>query len=227
MTQNNLFIPISILLAGAMVSFALMVSLGGPNTASTSAGPGAAVSYDIDINEEEFMSCLQNRTYQEKVAESTTEAQANGGNGTPFFILNGQPINGAQPFSVFEQAIQDALNEPAPENPDIETVTEGFPGLGDPNAPVVLVEYSDFSCGFCKRHNDQTKQQIIANYVDSGQVYYVRKDFISVGTSLSAEAAYCAGEQDAYWDMADILYANQSEDARTWNSPESYRKYVQ
>lgn len=225
MTQNNLLIPISILLAGAMISFALFAALGGQQTSPTSTG--TSVSYGLELDEDEFMSCLQNRTYREKVAESTAEAQANGGSGTPFFILNGQPINGAQPYPVFEQAIQDALNEPTPADPEVATDIADFPGLGDPDAPVVLVEYSDFSCGFCKRFYDMTKQQIIDNFVDSGQVYFVRKDFISVGTSLSAEAAYCAGEQDAYWEMADVLYANQSADARTWNNPESYRKYVQ
>lgn len=225
MTQNNLLIPISILLAGAMISVALVISFGGINNAGSDP---VTTSYGLDLNEDEFMSCLQNRSFQEKVAESTTEAQANGGNGTPFFILNGQPINGAQPYPVFEQAIQDALNGSASgTDADIVTNIDGFPGLGDPDAPVVLVEYSDFSCGFCKRHNDQTKQQIIANHVETGEVYYVRKDFISVGTSLSAEAAHCAGEQDAYWDMVDVLYANQTADARSWNNPESYRKYVQ
>lgn len=93
---------------------------------------------------------------------------------------------------------------------------EGYPSLGNPDAPILMVEYSDFSCGFCKRHNDETKQDIIEQYVDTGVVHYVRKDLITVGTALTAEAAYCAQDQDAYWEYHDVLYSKQDTDRTVW-----------
>lgn len=221
--QNNYLIPLSILAAGAMIASAV-VYLGSLGIDSDTK---IANSSGLGLDTEEFMSCLESGRYQEKVARSTAEAQDNGGSGTPFFILNGQAINGAQPYSAFKQAIDNALENPEEANPEISTDLEGYPSLGDADAPLTLVEYSDFSCSFCKRYNDQTKQLIIENYVDKGLVYYVRKDFITVGVSLAAEAAYCAGEQDTYWEFAELLYRNQSTDSRTWANSTTYLKYVE
>lgn len=103
---------------------------------------------------------------------------------------------------------------------------EGYPSLGDPKAPILMVEYSDFSCGFCKRHNDATKAAIIEQYVKTGQVHYIRKDLITVGTPLTAEAAYCAQDQDAYWEYHDVLYANQETDRSRWTDESVHVGYA-
>lgn len=103
---------------------------------------------------------------------------------------------------------------------------EGYPSLGDPEAPILMVEYSDFSCSFCKRHNDETKQRIIDTYVETGLVHYVRKDLITVGTPMTAVAAHCAGDQDAYWEYHDVLYAKQSTDGSTWNQTATFVSYA-
>jgi protein-disulfide isomerase len=75
--------------------------------------------------------------------------------------------------------------------------------LGDPNAPVVIEEYSDFGCSHCADFALGTKMIIEQEYIESGQVYLV---FHSVGgllgspaTLQAAEGAYCAGDQDAFW----------------------------
>jgi protein-disulfide isomerase len=86
--------------------------------------------------------------------------------------------------------------------------------MGDPNAPVKIQIYSDFGCGHCAIYSQTTGEQLVAQYVTNGQVFF---EFNSVGGLLNnpnslvtAEAAYCAGEQEMFWEYHDILYANQT-----------------
>jgi protein-disulfide isomerase len=88
-------------------------------------------------------------------------------------------------------------------------------GLGDPNAPVRIEEFSDFQCPACAQFHDLTLKQIIDTYVTTGQVYFVYRNFpiLDRGTSTeshdAANAVYCAGEQDRYWEFHDMLFANR------------------
>jgi protein-disulfide isomerase len=82
-------------------------------------------------------------------------------------------------------------------------------GLGDPNAPIVLVEYSDFQCEFCASFVQETKPQLEANYINTGKVYFVYRDYpldIHPGARLAAAAANCAADQSSFWPMHDRLY---------------------
>lgn len=85
--------------------------------------------------------------------------------------------------------------------------------LGDPNAPVVIEEYSDFGCSHCADFALGTKKIIEQEYIESGQVYLV---FNSVGGMLgspatlqAAEGAYCAADQNVFWPFHDLIFANQ------------------
>ena len=86
--------------------------------------------------------------------------------------------------------------------------------MGDPNAPILIIEYSDYKCGHCGNFVFETEPLLEEEYVKTGEVYFVSR---SVGGMLSgtepllaAEAAYCAGEQNKYWEMHDIIFANQT-----------------
>ena len=98
--------------------------------------------------------------------------------------------------------------------PEVDLDITGLPALGDAKAKVTLVEFSDFQCGFCARYNAQTMPQIVADYVKSGKVRYLLRDFplhsIHPAASKAAEAAHCAGEQGKYWEMRDRLLKNPS-----------------
>jgi protein-disulfide isomerase len=94
--------------------------------------------------------------------------------------------------------------------------------MGDPNAPIKIVEYSDFQCPYCAQFHQQTEPQIINTYIKTGKVYFVYRsmgNFISDNLGKyngisdaesrdAAEAAYCAGDQNKFWEYHDILYAN-------------------
>ncbi|MBT6069124.1 DsbA family protein [Candidatus Peregrinibacteria bacterium] len=85
------------------------------------------------------------------------------------------------------------------------------PILGDSDAPVVLEEYSDYQCPYCKRHYTNTFMQLYNTYVKTGQVRLEFKDYplsFHANAVPAAVAAYCAGEQKNYWGMHDALYEN-------------------
>ena len=87
--------------------------------------------------------------------------------------------------------------------------------VGDPNAPVKLVEVADFQCPACKSFSDNIEQTLLDNYVATGKVYFTYQTFSFLDeqsngreSKAAAEAAYCAGDQNRFWDFHDMLYAN-------------------
>ena len=83
---------------------------------------------------------------------------------------------------------------------------------GDPNAPIKIEEFSDFQCPYCARFSAQTEAQLLDAYVATGKVYFVYRSFgelIGPESRSAAEPAYCAGDQNKFWEMHDLLFANQ------------------
>lgn len=88
-----------------------------------------------------------------------------------------------------------------------------FNAAGDPDAPIRIDEYSDFQCPYCRIFFEETESQIMESYVADGTVYFVYNsfgDFIGPESAAAAEAAYCAGDQEKFWEMHDIIFANQT-----------------
>jgi protein-disulfide isomerase len=80
---------------------------------------------------------------------------------------------------------------------------------GDPDAPVTIVEYSDFECPFCARFYSDTLSQIEAQYIDTGVVKLAYKHFplsFHPNAQKAGEAFECAADQDAAWEMHDTLF---------------------
>lgn len=97
---------------------------------------------------------------------------------------------------------------------------DGSPYLGSLEAPVVLEEWSDYACPFCARHSAQTVPALRDQYLRSGKVRLVFRDFPIAALHPTAETAHvaarCAGEQGAarYWAMHDALFERQREWSR-------------
>jgi len=102
---------------------------------------------------------------------------------------------------------------PTPENPTIVSI-EGGATKGNKDAKVTLVEFTDYQCPFCSRHFRDTMPQIDNDYVKTGKIRYVLREFplesIHPLAFKAAEAANCSGEQGKYWEMHDRLFANQN-----------------
>lgn len=91
----------------------------------------------------------------------------------------------------------------------IEVDAGGDPSLGPIDAPVTIVEFSDFTCPYCQRWHLEVSQALFDRYPE--QIRFVYKDFPIVGGGragfLGAQAAHCAEEQGAYWDFHDALFS--------------------
>ncbi len=93
----------------------------------------------------------------------------------------------------------------------VDITPEGFPLKGSLNAPVTMVEFSDFQCPYCRQFATQTLPLIEQKYIRTGLVRLIYRDFAVQGpeSQWAAEAAYCAQEQGAFWPYHDLLFARQ------------------
>ncbi len=86
--------------------------------------------------------------------------------------------------------------------------------LGREDAPVTIVEFSDYQCPFCRRYHGAAYAELKKNYIDTGKVRYVIRDLpleMHLNASVAANAAYCAGDQDRFWQMRDLLLAESAD----------------
>jgi len=97
---------------------------------------------------------------------------------------------------------------PGPE--EIVTLLAKGPARGAPNAPVTIIELSDFQCTFCGKFWKETLPRLEAEYVRSGKVRLVYRHLAILGTQsvAAAQAADCAGEQGRFWEYHDRLFAS-------------------
>ncbi len=99
--------------------------------------------------------------------------------------------------------------------------------MGDPDAPVQVVEFSDFQCSACEFFHDETLAQVVENYVATGEVYFTYRSFPVIDartarkeSQTAALASYCAAEQDRFWEYHDMLFANRiGENAGSFTVP--------
>ena len=94
----------------------------------------------------------------------------------------------------------------------------GSPILGNPSAPITILEWGDYQCTFCYRFHDTTLNTLEIDYIQTGKVKLVFKDFPLNGPDsiLGAEASYCAHEQGKYWEYHDELYKNWAGEKTGW-----------
>ncbi len=86
------------------------------------------------------------------------------------------------------------------------------PSVGDPAALVKVEQFSNFTCSHCQTYALESEASFLKDYVDSGKVYltYYNYQFQEDDSSKAAEATYCAGEQNKFWDYKKLVYQNAS-----------------
>ena len=124
---------------------------------------------------------------------------------------------------------QEWLIEPAPkieQGGSVEItmdtfVSNGSPILGDANAPITLVEFGDYQCHYCNVFFQTIEDDIIKNYVKTGKVKMIFKDYNIIGPdSINAShGAHCSNEQGLFWEYHDTLYSNWAGENNGWASP--------
>ena len=101
--------------------------------------------------------------------------------------------------------------------PQVVKVANGkLPFLGNENAKVTVVEFSDFQCPFCKQYFDNTASQLSDAYIKTGKIKFYYRNYpltsIHPNAQKAAEAGECANEQGKFWDYHDLLFQDQD----TW-----------
>lgn len=83
--------------------------------------------------------------------------------------------------------------------------------LGDPRAPITLIEFGDLQCPYCKDASDSVLPTVIENYVRDGRVKVIFRDVAFLGTdsTRAAQMAAAAGQQDKLWEFVHLFYTNQ------------------
>lgn len=94
-----------------------------------------------------------------------------------------------------------------------DIVLGDVPFKGESGAPVTLIEFSDYHCPYCRRHATSVMPTLIKNYVDTGKVRFVMREYpidrLHARARAASVAALCAGDQDQYWGMHDALFNDQ------------------
>ena len=186
-----------------------------------------AMADDLNLDTEEFYSCLDSGRYGQRVSDDMAYGGEVGVGGTPSFFVNKIMVVGAQPASVFEAVIDFELNDGSWNSPD-ETVSyliDGNPNNGEVTVgggvetgvgavrgkgdSVKIVEFSDFECPYCAS-TLPTIEALFEKYGDEISLEYRHfpLDF-HPNARKAAEASECAGEQGKFWEMHDMIFEVQ------------------
>ncbi|WP_298407151.1 DsbA family protein [uncultured Chloroflexus sp.] len=110
-----------------------------------------------------------------------------------------------------ELARSTATPRPAINLVELLNLTDDDPrALGDPKAPVLMIEFTDYECPFCARFVNETRPRIISEFVETGVVRLVVRDFplssIHGSAVLAASVTHCAAAQDRFWPVYEMLF---------------------
>jgi protein-disulfide isomerase len=156
-----------------------------------------------------------------------------GVSGTPTFFINNKKLVGAQPYALLQEIIEAELNgspttldgyspalrQLAANSPPNFAIIDGRPDItgaaieGNPNAKVIVAEYSDFQCPFCKQWTDSSLRQIRAELGDDVALAFMHFPIVQIHPNAgnASLVAICAGKQGKFWEMHDLLFARQAE----------------
>jgi protein-disulfide isomerase len=105
---------------------------------------------------------------------------------------------------------------------------QGSPIIGNPDAPVTLIEFGDFQCEFCARFAKIAEPDINATYIQTGKANMVFKHFVTHGADsiTAAIASQCANEQDHFWNFYKTAYENQGPENSGWANTENMKEFA-
>jgi protein-disulfide isomerase len=137
------------------------------------------------------------------------------------YVVWGYQPNGTQAQATGGQPAEASAAAPATEAPQFvryDIPTKGFPSLGPDDAPITIVEFSDYQCPFCRRWHQEVYEQLLAAYPGKIRIVYRNLPLTSLhpDAMAAAQAAMCAGEQDAYWPFHNKLFSSESLDKQTF-----------
>ena len=104
----------------------------------------------------------------------------------------------------------------------------GSPILGDPSAPITIVEFGDYQCEQCYAWFHETKPAIVRDYIDTGKanLEFVDLAFLGKDSIPASMATYCAEDQEMYWEYHDLLYNSQESVDGGWANSERLKAFA-
>jgi protein-disulfide isomerase len=204
--NNQSQIAGAILIVGILIAGAILLK-----------GSGASTTGTIKVPKlKQFSACLESGKHRTKVQNDMSDGDLAGIRGTPssFLVVNGKVVDsipGAASLATVMQKVESATTKTqALEGVQIRPVSSDEHILGDANAPVVIVEYSDTECPFCKVFHN-TMHQVLDQ--SAGKVAWVYRHFpieqLHAKAPLEAEATECAWEQggnEMFWKYIDEIF---------------------
>lgn len=139
-----------------------------------------------------------------------------------FDVISNEPELVIEPTSI--------IQESGPPNITMKTFLDnGSPILGDTNAKITLVEFGDYQCHFCNVFFHSTEGDILKNYVETGKIKMIFKDYNIIGPDSvnASHGTHCANDQGMFWEYHDILYSNWTGENNGWASSENLLKFAQ
>ncbi len=223
-SKPSLAVPISIIVAGILIAGAILANgiAGNRSAAPTGGSPAvklkkSTIAEEVGLNKKAFTECLASGRHAADVETGYQSGIKAGVQGTPFSVIlakSGEmfPISGAQPYDTVKQMIEAALSGgKGGAKIALDPVTEKDHISGNPGAELLIIEYSDPECPFCKKFHE-TMTQAMNEYGKSGKVAWVYRHFpldsIHSRARREAEAIECAGElggNDKFWAYLNKL----------------------
>jgi protein-disulfide isomerase len=216
--EPKITMPTAIIVAGVLVMIGLLAT-GGINGGSANK-KDKTLSEQVGINKDKFTQCLKDTDLKSLVEKTATEAEAAmkgipaDERGTPYSVIIGQngsksQIRGAYPKEEVQKLIDEvkAGKVTTVYTGDIEGYREGDHIIGNPNAPILIIEYSDLECPYCKKFGE-TMKEIVAE--SNGEVAWVYRHWIvHQGAVAKAAAAECVAKikgNDSFWKYIDLVF---------------------
>ena len=109
-----------------------------------------------------------------------------------------------------------------------QLMENGSPIIGSENAEISIIEFGDYQCTFCYKFHQNTLSTIKSDYIDSGTINYVYRDFPLNGADsiLAAEATHCANDQEKYWQYHNLLFENWAGENTGWITMNSLTQFA-
>lgn len=108
-------------------------------------------------------------------------------------------------------------------------IQNGSPLMGNSNAKITILEWGDYQCTYCYKFHQSSKDTIIEEYVNTGKVNFVFRDFPLNGPNsvLAAQGSYCANDQGKYWEYHDETYNNWEGENTGWVTRDSLLQFAE
>lgn len=193
-----------------------------------------AYAASLQLDQQQLTACLNDQANVQLITSHLQRGSQLGVSGTPTFFINNKKLVGAQPTEVMLEIIEKELSSSPPtgldayspriqqlaaSSPPAFEIVEARPDLagaafeGNPNARVVIAEFSDFQCPFCRRWNETTLGEVRKRLGDDLALAFLHFPITQIHPNAgnASVLAICAGRQGRFWEMHDLLFARQDE----------------